>query len=224
MEIVKLLVDRGADVICDNSLPYLFMCASSGDDEIVRCLVDKGADVNCPGTEPMLPTYVTSGNTEMVRYVLEKGANPDGAGSSRRSPLYCAADGGYDAWGANPNPKSRKELLPVYAAICNDHRSILVQLLKHGARVEKDQTIENYLYSMSYDQKPERVATGKLIDQWSSDPEYATAASRARNPSISRLDNLRAIEDITRSADLRGHRQVARLFDSLKQDICRSDW
>ena len=78
-EIVRFLVDAGADVNARNSSgdPLLGGAVISGEIEIARILVDAGADVNARSSrgDPLLYTAVTWSEIEGVRFLVDAGAD-----------------------------------------------------------------------------------------------------------------------------------------------------
>ncbi|GHT44625.1 hypothetical protein FACS189454_02570 [Planctomycetales bacterium] len=81
IEMVRLLVDNGADVNINNGFS-LFVAAEKGNYKIVEYLIDKGADINarCEGSTP-LEIAKRNGHTAIVRLLREKAAT-----SSQQTP------------------------------------------------------------------------------------------------------------------------------------------
>ena len=75
-EIVKYLVERGADYNCkdNNNVTPLYFAAYKGHIEIVKYLVERGADVNCKDNNNDTPLYVAAanGHTEIVKYLIRE--------------------------------------------------------------------------------------------------------------------------------------------------------
>ena len=94
-DIVRLLVDKGADVNAKNnsSLTPLMSAAYGGQIENVRFLVEKGADVNAKNNDSWTPLVCAAwrGDEEIIRFLVEKGADVNAKYESPRSPLTFAA-------------------------------------------------------------------------------------------------------------------------------------
>jgi ankyrin repeat protein len=93
-EIVKLLLDQGADVNAhsgyyDNAL----YAASTGHQEIVKLLLDKGVDVNAQGGEyhNALQAASSAGHQETVKLLLDKGADVNAHGGEYSIALEAAS-------------------------------------------------------------------------------------------------------------------------------------
>ena len=78
-EIVKLLLERGADVNITNhySCTVLVSASNEGNAEIVKLLLAHGADVNIRNrsNRTALMCAASSGHTEIVKLLLEHGAD-----------------------------------------------------------------------------------------------------------------------------------------------------
>ena len=78
-DIVKLLIDAGADVSLANnqSLTPLHSMARSGNKDIIKLLLDAGADINATDKEGRTPLLYTvhENKTEVSRYLLSLGAD-----------------------------------------------------------------------------------------------------------------------------------------------------
>ncbi len=94
IEIVKILVDAGADVNLKNKagIPLLVAAITRGDMEIVNLLISHGADVNAKdssGTTILISAAFT-GNDELVNTLVEKGAEVNAVGKDGASALLVA--------------------------------------------------------------------------------------------------------------------------------------
>jgi ankyrin repeat protein len=69
LEVVKCLVEQGADIHIDNELPLRY-ASYKGHLEIVKYLVDHGADIHI-----YLRHVVYSGHLEVVKYLVEQGTD-----------------------------------------------------------------------------------------------------------------------------------------------------
>ncbi|WP_406832882.1 MULTISPECIES: RHS repeat-associated core domain-containing protein [unclassified Wolbachia] len=81
LDVVKYLVDKGADVKVKDNYGETSLHSSSGKLDVVKYLVDKGADVNAKDNNGKTPlALVGSWKTELIQYLESKGAR-----RSRRS-------------------------------------------------------------------------------------------------------------------------------------------
>ncbi|EXU98136.1 ankyrin repeat protein, partial [Metarhizium robertsii] len=92
LEIVKLLLDKGADVNAQGGLygTTLHAASSGGHLEIVQLLLDKGADVNAQGGEygTALQGASSRGHLEIVQLLQGRGAiTSSSKWSGSRSPM-----------------------------------------------------------------------------------------------------------------------------------------
>lgn len=93
VEVVKLLLSKGADPNCERVYQFGDRCSALSDslfswpnDEIARVLIDAGADVNhieqgstgkAKTKTPILSNAISKGNVEIVKLLLSKGADPN---------------------------------------------------------------------------------------------------------------------------------------------------
>jgi ankyrin repeat protein len=107
LDVVRFLVDRGADVKARNRLGFtaLHGAALSGDAVMVGLLLDRGADPNAkvvlsePADDISTPllTVAHRGDATVVQRLLERGADVNVQGGQfARSALLCAATTGSD--------------------------------------------------------------------------------------------------------------------------------
>jgi ankyrin repeat protein len=90
-EIVRMLLDAGADVNADSGAA---LTAAAGHAEIVRLLLDRGADVNARRSDGLTPlmSAAGAGRVETVKLLLERGADPNTKESAGGlTPLLFAA-------------------------------------------------------------------------------------------------------------------------------------
>lgn len=90
-EIVQMLVEAGAYVNPEITLPPIVRACFKGDLESVRILVAAGADINPKGM-PLLSQAANSGNADLVRFLLEHGAPLSVADEDGWSPLQYAVN------------------------------------------------------------------------------------------------------------------------------------
>jgi len=130
VEIVKLLLDHGADLhetIVEQSV--IHFAARSGNVEVVSFLLDKGADVNARGFMEVTPLmYAAAGNDlKMARFLLERGADIQQKDIQGFTALYNAVENGSPeiidfliSRGANVNETSKTSYgyeTPLYHAM-----------------------------------------------------------------------------------------------------------
>lgn len=117
-EIVKLLIENGADVnfpVYRKGEVYytpLIISSAYGYDDIVKLLVDNGADPNISGYDKDFPLHFASGKNYVdIVDLLIKG-------------------------GANVNVKNIEEATPLHKAARTNSVATIQQLLKHGADID----------------------------------------------------------------------------------------
>eukprot|EP00590_Aulacoseira_subarctica_P011569 CAMPEP_0172419808 /NCGR_PEP_ID=MMETSP1064-20121228/6211_1 /TAXON_ID=202472 /ORGANISM="Aulacoseira subarctica , Strain CCAP 1002/5" /LENGTH=336 /DNA_ID=CAMNT_0013159463 /DNA_START=58 /DNA_END=1068 /DNA_ORIENTATION=- len=81
MELIRLLVERGAnvnDAIGCNGMTPLFLAAQEGYEEMCKCFIANGADVNAAcSTEACTPLHIAAqfGHTKVVKVLINSHAN-----------------------------------------------------------------------------------------------------------------------------------------------------
>ena len=99
IEIVQLLLDRGADIEARDSNRYTPLCLASRwrHIKIVQLLLDRGADIEARASDNRTPLCLASwcGHIEIVQLLLDRGADIKARDSDRRTPLYLASSGGH---------------------------------------------------------------------------------------------------------------------------------
>ena len=160
-EIVKLLIDKGADPKATDFLKTTSLRAATlgNDTETIRILIDAGVDVNAadlPGISPLMMAAGWNGNTRAVEMLLAKGANAKAAsrpvmglparnGASEfgsLTALIMAAPfgppeliGDLLSGGSDVNAKDVRGMTPIMLAVATDHQdqAVIKMLLEHGA-------------------------------------------------------------------------------------------
>ena len=97
LDIVRALLDRGADVNADTPL---VVASFGGHLDIVRALLDKGADVNAKDSRDggtALMAASAQGHLDVVQALLEKGADVNAKGNDGTTALSVAKDDGVKA-------------------------------------------------------------------------------------------------------------------------------
>jgi ankyrin repeat protein len=97
LEVVELLLQRGADVEGGNGLSPLAAAAWKGQDEIVRLLLSRGANIEADAGGPGTALFQASGqgHGSTVRLLLDHGAAVDAKTDRRATPLLVAASSGH---------------------------------------------------------------------------------------------------------------------------------
>jgi hypothetical protein len=95
-QVVKLLLDKGADVNAQGGRYGNALQAASerGNEQIVKLLLDKGADVNAQGGRygNALQAASERGNEQIVKLLLDKGANVNAQGGRYGNALQAASE------------------------------------------------------------------------------------------------------------------------------------
>ena len=101
-EVVKLLVERGAELNSDQVETPLNLAVNNGDLRLAEFLISKGAKVNSSAASP-LNLAVNNGDLKLAEFLISKGAKVN---SSAASPLHLAVRA----------PKNRRELAELLLA------------------------------------------------------------------------------------------------------------
>ena len=99
-EVVKLLLDKGAEVNLKNNygITALFMASANGHTEIVKLLLDKGAEVNVKNTDDGVTALFmasANGHTGIVKLLLDKGADVNVKNTYGITALFMASAHGH---------------------------------------------------------------------------------------------------------------------------------
>ena len=145
LDVVKLLVERGADV--DQCAPGSYQravhfAAMEGMVEIAESLLVHGADVS-----RALHAAASSGRVNVAEALLARGADVNEKSPHGGTPLICAVDGGHVemvklllSHGANVNWQGGSGATALHMAAGSGNAPITEVLLDHGA----DPTLEYY--------------------------------------------------------------------------------
>ena len=112
LEIVKLLIDKGADINAKDDIgqTVLIDAAWGGSLDVVKFLIDKGLDVNAGnqgGMTVLMGAAQGGKNLDVVKLLIDKGADTKARNHIGGTVLMCAA-----RWwelGASKVPHPRKE-------------------------------------------------------------------------------------------------------------------
>ncbi|MFN7098048.1 MAG: ankyrin repeat domain-containing protein, partial [Gammaproteobacteria bacterium] len=148
LEIVKLLLDKGADVKEKNSYGETILYLVAGNDhlEMVNLLLTKGADVNEKNEygSTALHGAAAKGQLEIVKLLLEKGADVKEKDDKGNTALHFAARNGHleivklllDK-GADVKEKDNDGNTALYRAVEQGHLNIVQYLIALGADVNE---------------------------------------------------------------------------------------
>ena len=146
VEIVRLLLDRGADVQARHPRNGTVLQAASyrGHEEIVRLLIERGADVNTQAGRygTALQAASVSGCKEIVQMLLDKGADVNARYGPNGTALQAASFSGHNEIvrllldrGADVNAHHRNYGTALEVASSKGHKEIVRLLLDSGADV-----------------------------------------------------------------------------------------
>ena len=98
LEIVKLLIQKGADINVkdkhDNN-SSLAVAASKAHLEVVKLLLENGADINSKNKHGQCPLlfalYKGKGELEVVKLLIEKGSDVKSKNNTGQNILHCAS-------------------------------------------------------------------------------------------------------------------------------------
>ena len=144
-EMVKLLIDRGADIHVQckwtGGTGALHRAVRYGYRDITELIIQRGFDVNA-GPWTALHIAAETGRKDMAELLIQKGANVNVIGTRDRSPLYVAASRGNTnvaelliANGANVNVKNDNEQTPLEIAASKGWKALVEMLIARGADV-----------------------------------------------------------------------------------------
>ena len=148
-KIIKLLIDKGADINARNDLleTALMRSACRGEYEVVKLLIDAGADVNVTDIAGQTPLINSIGcnrsnkNPEVIKLLIDSGADVNAKEHFGETALFLAAGDLNNAdvvktiieAGADINAKNIYGWTALYIAYMRDNKEALNALLKAGA-------------------------------------------------------------------------------------------
>ena len=142
MDVVKLLIENGADVNLKGEAWYgpLHAAAAKGHIEVVKILLENGADVNIFHQNKPLHYTAMNGHIEVARILLAHGADINAKGTDEAAPLHTAVSNNRLAmlkWllsqGANVNPRAAYGCTPLHFAAFGNNVEIGKILVEQGA-------------------------------------------------------------------------------------------
>ncbi|GJQ78328.1 hypothetical protein Trydic_g3745, partial [Trypoxylus dichotomus] len=146
MEIIELLLQRGANPNFNNDCPFpiLVIAISTGNENIVRMLLNHNADINAiyKSSTPLIHA-VTKSTRAIVELLLRNGADVNLVDRSGRTPLMHAIKNKINKdilqlllnFNADVNFENRDGKTPLYTAIKDKTFEIIESLLQNGASV-----------------------------------------------------------------------------------------
>jgi len=153
VEILKLLLDAGADVNARNDFDATALLWGARDAEKSRLLIEHGANVNArskQGRTPLMLASLRPGGSETVALMLQKGADPkvqDGRGDTALG--LAASIGEVEtmrlllAKGADPATANNRGEPPIILATKSKRAEAVSLLLQHGVDANVANTSSN---------------------------------------------------------------------------------
>jgi predicted acyl esterase/ankyrin repeat protein len=188
MEIIKSLMEAGADVNAGSRLP-LFTAVEQDNLSMAEYLITHGADVNAPEGWTALQMAVSTSTIEMVKLLIAKGADIN-VGSW--PPLHGAVDKGRRdivelliKEGADLSAKDSGGCTPLYYATQNNNLDIIKLLVAKGADIKTvtPKGLMRLHYMSTYD-SPDIVewllAKGAKVDERDDNYEFTALHYAAR--------------------------------------------
>ena len=162
VEIVKVLIDAGADVNIGAIEPVLVLAVQYGNVEVVKALIDAGADMN-PRSYLLhhspLATAVSDKKTECLKLLLHAGADVNHVYNKRA--LTITAESGYDRGisllidaGADVNQRDSAGRSTLFLAAIKRHIKCMKLLIKNGAHVAE--VVKHHQWRMCYHQNVDK--------------------------------------------------------------------
>jgi ankyrin repeat protein len=168
-ETVNLLIDRGADIACNNNAP-LVVAVWKGDAKIVQLILDRNVDVNAKDSDGDTPLILATreGHTEIVKLLLDSGANIEARNDNGNTALIYAAFYGYSEIadlllnkGADMEAKNIFGNTPLIFTLRHGHLDIVELLVSKGADIEaknnKGRTAISYAFNIKDEYKRQEV-------------------------------------------------------------------
>ncbi|KAJ5626764.1 hypothetical protein N7528_004191 [Penicillium herquei] len=207
-EVMKLLVDRGADlnVHAQDGRTLLEFAMDQGRERVVKVILDNGADVNVPKSYELLSTAIVFKNERLVDMILNHGADINARGLSGRTALAIAAWSGLER--------------------------IVEMLLNRGAKI--DWNGPGSPLAMASSEGNERIVQmllerGGEVDLEALNSSLVKALKRGQVKMVRMLlergadINLRAIENALIDASSRGHESLVQLLLERGADVNQFD-
>ncbi len=147
-EIVKILIDKGADLHQANKKGRtpLFIACQNDHEEIVQILIDKGADVNQADKDGGTPVWMAcqNGHKKIVKILIDKGADVNQADKDGNTPLLVACQNDHEEIvkilidkGADLHQANIRGFTPLYMACQNGHVKVVKMLIDQEVDVNQ---------------------------------------------------------------------------------------
>ncbi|KAJ8681224.1 hypothetical protein QAD02_017011 [Eretmocerus hayati] len=176
LQIVKLLITRGADVnAVDADAPLsegcypLHMAVRAGKGEAVEYLIENGADVDAPNLRAHTALHIAaSKRLDLVELLIKGGANVNAFHENKKNSSFLLPDLKmaniqFESLGANPKKISgaicTKGCYPLHVAVSAAKLSIVKLLIKHGANVNATDVDGRSILYYAVDRN-----TGEILD------------------------------------------------------------
>jgi len=146
MDVVRMLVERGADVSAqaeDGTTP-LHLASLYGHVDVARMLVERGADVSAQKKDGTTPLHWASwnGHVDVARMLVERGADVSAQKKGGTTPLHCASLYGHVdvarmlvERGADVSAQKKDGRTPLHWASLYGHVDVARMLVERGADV-----------------------------------------------------------------------------------------
>jgi ankyrin repeat protein len=139
-EIVKILIDKGADVnqATEKGFTPFYIACQNGHEEIVKLLIDMGADVSQTTKDGCTPLYMAcqNGHEEIVKLLIDMGADVSQTTKDGCNPLHVASAEGHEEVVKllidkveNVNQANENGCTPLYMACQEGHEEIVKLLI-----------------------------------------------------------------------------------------------
>ena len=146
-KMVKLLLDRGANINIKGEFGPLILAVTEGNENIVNLLLDRGADINEQNIkgDTALIYAVTNNNINMVKLLLNRDANIDKKDINGYTSLIIAVDNGNENIvnllldrGADIDVTDNiNRVTALIIATVNNNKDMVELLLNRGANINK---------------------------------------------------------------------------------------
>ena len=145
-EVVKVLLDAGADVKSKDGIRAFFYAASCGHTQIIKLFLDRGLDINVrddAGFTALIQACTSEGHYQTVKFLLENGADYTAKTyEQEHTALHIAAfNNQYEMIsflrnaGADINARDASGATPLLCAAHRGHKEMVGYLLAFGADV-----------------------------------------------------------------------------------------